>query len=174
MKQVYNTKTFLKRLNEEDLKTLIALCALEEDEQFYSRFIGDLSLMEIFPSPLDEWDERDYVYIQVITRKEENNMPTQFYVMVDDFTFKMYAGIKPTLHDEKLHLYLTGKFQEEYADYIFKKRVYDAQKERDRLLENVDTLKRTRFDKEDEEHPEGSFAKTLFLTNISRKQEKND
>lgn len=135
MTKIYNTKKFIKRLNLEQLKTLISLCALESDQEtnsvFYHQLFSSLEDVTLTYDLSSEWDCTDFVHISSRIGKE---YPATPYFLVDDFSLQMCSGYYKKYFNEVLYKYLSSIFGEEYLDYLYEKRVRDAKNERDKLL----------------------------------------
>ncbi|MBR1417328.1 MAG: hypothetical protein IJ572_05925 [Bacilli bacterium] len=135
------SKTFIKRLSEEQFKNLIYYCLIEN----YKR-CGLLYL--------DENEEKTFKYE---TAESENsyiivnceyfvlndvNSKMKFYTnfMLDDYSMYIYDKNSKEDISNILRVYLTNIFHEEYVNALFVKEVNDARVQRDYLLKNSSVI----------------------------------
>lgn len=127
----YETKEFLNRLSDEELKELIVLCNKTEKLDASNKRMNVENInLHIYHSK-EEWAFRDYVIIEAFIGTYPSLRKTY---ELDDFTMRDITGYSKEAYDTLLHKFLASKFGEEYVDELFKKRVSDALKEKEILI----------------------------------------
>lgn len=133
MEKNYNTKIYLEKLSEEQMKELIILGLIEcdsDDNQDYLRKCNSLEDISIQPTPREDWNEGDRIFVQTHVGSQIPYIP---YFTINDFSMVIHDGIWKKNLDEVLHIYLASQFGEEYVNYLFSSRVAEAEKEKEHL-----------------------------------------
>lgn len=143
-------KKFIKKLDEEQLKTLIILglaeCDRQSDCQPYLYNFGVIFLNDI---KLEVKEFEDLLYVNVLRAK--NNYHIVCF-NIEDFSMTVDAGGWTTDLSCVLKKYLAYQFEKEYIEYLYETRLIEAKSEKEMLLiESSDILETYR--------PKGFFDK---------------
>lgn len=146
MKKLDDNKKFLRQLSEKQIKELIYLSLLNCDKENGDHYVENSTVDDIVVSyyPLvKKWDLENLILINSFIYPHQQvgtGIPFNPYFIVDDYSMIIKDGYFNKDISPVLHMYLTGKFGEEYADCVYQKRMELANKEREMLLENSSKL----------------------------------
>ena len=113
METNFDNKKYLKLLSDEELKELVStLKFTNNSSDVLTKIIKELlPLKEIKYLDKDNWDEKPYAEIEIISG---DNYPQKDHIMLNDYVVLMEDKIFAESKNHILHRYMTGIFGTEY------------------------------------------------------------